>query len=198
MEKKEISLSNADSIEELIELQDKDVEIRGATLVDSLCNYSYELLKGPTKGDVLNRKGAHIIHEDLQDKFSRMIVFFAHLDDAFTGNTNATPLEDLEQEPETDNYTVTSFAISGVEENRSLILKGFKQVNYGVINFATPKIKLDGNYLYTHELKTRLFELIHEVEQYMNGKTEPKYDNQTNMFEGFDEEDDAFENGKID
>lgn len=192
-----IDAEDISKFDEMLAAQDKDVEIRGAAIKDSLCDYSYELLKGPTKGDVLTHKGVHVIHDDLQEKYERLNVFFAHLDDAYTGNDNSTKLEDLEQEVETDNYSVTAFKVSGVEENKSVILIGFKQVNAGVIKFETPKVKLNGNYLYLHPLKVRLFELIDEVEKYRNGKTAPQ-DDPDQMHMSFEEEDDAFEKGKID
>lgn len=191
---------NADDISQLDELiasQDKDVEIRGAAINDALCSYSYELLKGPTKGDTLSHKGAHIIHDDLQDKFNRLDVFLAHLDDAYTGNDNSTTIEFLEGEIETEKYNVSAFKISGVEENKSVVLVGWKTVDNGIIKFETPKIKLTGNYLYLHQLKTRLFETVDEVEEYRNGKTAPQDDpNQIHM--SFEEEDADFENSKVD
>lgn len=187
---------NLSQFDEQIAALDKDVEIRGAALKDALCSYSYELLKGPTKGDTLGHNGAHIIHDDLQLAFEKMNVFFAHLDDAYTGNDNSTKLEDLEQEPETENYSVTAFKVSGVQENRSLILVGYKQVNHGVIKFETPKVNLTGNYLYLHPLKVKLYELIYEVEEYRNGKTAPQ-DDPDQVVMTFEEEDDDFEKGKV-
>lgn len=92
-------------------------------------------MKGPTKGDTLNRKGAHIVHDDLQITFNKLDVFLAHLDDAYTGNTNTTPLSELESEVETEKYYVTGFKISGVEENKSVILQGWKEVDNGIIKF---------------------------------------------------------------
>ena len=184
------------AVADLMTSQDKDVEIRGAAIKDALCDYTYELLKGPTKGDVLSHKGVHIIHDDLQGAFERMNVFFAHLDDAYTGHKDSSTIEDLEEEIETENYSVTGFKISGVEENKSVILIGFKQVRAGSIKFETPKVKLDGNYHYLHQLKTRLYDLIDEVEKYRNGKAAPQDDpNQTHMT--FAEEDAAFENAKV-
>lgn len=191
-----INAENIEKLEDLIAAQDKDVEIRGASIKDALCDYSYELLKGPTKGDVLGHKGVHIIHDDLQGAFERMNVFFADLDDAYTGFKDSATIEDLESESETDNYSVTGFKISGVEENKSVILIGFKQVRNGSIKFETPKVKLDGNYNYLHQLKVRLYKLIDEVEGYRNGKVAPSDDaNQTHM--SFEEEDDAFEKAKV-
>ena len=179
------------------EMSNKELEIKGANISDALCNYSYELLKGKTKGDTLQRKGAHIVHDDLQIKFDNLNVFLAHLDDAYTGNTNVTKLVDLEQEVETESYYVTGFKISGVEENKSIILQGWKEVSNGIIKFEAPKIKYSSAYLYLSEFKERIQEAIEEVEQYMNGKTAPQDDpNQTSMT--FAQEDDAFENGKVD
>ena len=173
----------------------KDVEIKSASLKDALCNYSYELLVGKMKGDALSRKGTHIVHDDLQDAFSRFDVFLAHLDDAFTGNDNATELSFLEAEPETENYSVSSFKITGVEENKSLIISGSKTVSNGVITFDSPKVKLNGGYLYLTQLNEVLQEVIEEVEFYMNGKVAPQPEQ---MHMDFASEDASFENAKFD
>lgn len=194
--KKADQVKNQHEFDRMLEAEDKDVEIKGAAINDALCNYSYELLKGPTKGDTLTHKGAHIIHNDLQSSFDKMNVFLAHLDDAYTGNDNSTTLETLEQEVETEKYQVSGFKISGVEENKSVVLTGHKTVEAGLIKFEAPKIKLSGNYLYLHQFKTYLYELINEVEEYRNGKTAPQDDpNQTHM--SFEEEDHAFESAKV-
>lgn len=184
------------ALERKEELDNKDVEIKGAAINDALCSYSYELLKGPTKGDTLSRKGAHIVHDDLQITFDKLDVFFAHLDDAYTGNTNVTPLTELEEEIETEKYHVTGFRISGVEENKSVFLSGYKEVDNGIIKFDTPKIKYSSAYLYISEMKERVQEAIDEVEAYMNGKTAPKEDPDQSVMD-FESEDDAFENGKV-
>jgi hypothetical protein len=172
----------------------RDVEIKSASLKDALCNYSYELLTGKTKGDGLSRNGKHIVHEDLERSFDKFDVFLAHLDDAYTGNDNATELSFLESEPETEKYYVNSFSISGVEENRSLILSGYKEVSNGVIKFSAPKVKLNGNYLYLSQLADYLDNAIEEVELYMNGKSAPQPE-QVHM--DFASEDAAFENAKF-
>lgn len=176
---------------------DKEVEIKGAAINDALCNYSYELLMGKTKGDTLTHKGAHIIHDDLQRKFDSLSVFLAHIDDAYTGNSNTTPLGDLEQESETEKYYVTGFRISGTEENRAVTLSGWKEVTEGVINFSTPKIKYTSAYLYLSYLKERIQEVIDEVEEYRNGKTAPQ-DDPDQIHMDFESQDDAFDKAKLD
>jgi hypothetical protein len=193
---KTITINSDKFIAALENISEKEVEIKGASISDALCAYSYELLKGPTKGDTLNRKGAHIVHDDLQIKFDQLDVFFAHLDDAYTGNTNTTQLAELEAEIETEKYHVTGFKISGVEENRSVILSGWKEVTNGIVKFDSPKIKYSSAYLYISELKEKVQEAIDEVEWYMNGKTAPQDDpNQQHMT--FAEEDAAFDNAKV-
>lgn len=188
-------LKNADkAIKNLADQSSKEVEIKSASLKDALCNYSYELLTGKTKGDGLSRKGTHIVHEDLENAFSKFDVFLAHLDDAYTGNDNATELSFLQDEKETDNYSVSAFKISGVEENRALILCGVKQVTNGSISFDSPKVKLNGNYLYLTQLIEALDNAIKEVEYYMNGKSAPQPE-QIHM--DFASEDAAFENAKF-
>ncbi|URM37183.1 hypothetical protein [Flavobacterium anhuiense] len=193
---KTITINSETFTNALEKLNEKEVEIKGASIKDALCTYSYALLKGPTKGDTLSRNGAHIVHDDLLMKFDSLDVFFAHLDDAYTGNKNTTPLTELEGEIETEKYHVTGFSISGVEENKSVILSGWKDVDNGIIKFSAPKIKYSSAYLYISELKERIENALDEVEKYMNGKTAPQEDpNQQVMT--FSQEDDAFEKGKV-
>jgi len=173
----------------------KDVEIKSASLKDALCNYGYELLTGKTKGDVIpNRRGTHIVHEDLEASFDRFNVFAAHLDDAYTGNDNATELSVLEDSPETEKYFVSGFKISGVEENRSVSLGVTKHVTEGYFSYDTPRVKLNGNYLYLSQLTDCLDNAIKEVEFYMNGKSAPQPEQ---MHMDFASEDAAFDNMKF-
>lgn len=196
MSEEKVIKIDSKQIENLVDRfeEEKDVEIKSASLKDAVCNYSYELLTGRTVGDILNRRGNHIIHDDLQEAFKKFNVFLAHLDDAYTGNDNSTKLSFLESESETELYTVSSFKITGVEENKAIILSGNKYVTSGVIAFDAPKVKLNGSYIYLSELLEVLANVIEEVEKYMDGKTAPQYE-QTYM--DFASEDGAFEQGKV-
>lgn len=187
---------DADKLAQMGEDSNKEVAIRGAAINDALCSYSYELLQGPTKGDTLKHTGAHIVHDDLQEKFDDLNVFLAHLDDAYTGNDNTTTLEYLEEEVETENYNVSAFKISGVEENKAVVLVGWKEVANGIIKFETPKIKFSSSYLYLSQLKERIELAVSEVEEYRNGKTATQDDpNQLHM--DFAGEDEAFDKAKL-
>lgn len=178
------------------ELDLKPLEIRNALIKESSCNYGYELLTGKTKGDVVNRKGAHLIHEDLQEAFKTLDVFIAHIDGAFVSfANNQTPIQELEEKEELEKYNVFGFKFSGSEENKSVIFQGEKYTPHGTISFNTPKIKLENTtYLYVEELQARLNNCIEEVELYMDGKAAPQLEQ---VVMTFAQEDDDFEKGKI-
>ena len=184
----------------VLEETTKLFEIRNAAIKDMQCNYGYELLTGPNKGDIIpNRKGAHMIHDDLKDAFTELDVFLAHIDGAFnTWANNQTPLSELEEKAELNSYGVSAFKIVGVEENKSVILCGSKYTSHGVISFDTPKIKLSSTYLYIEELELILNHAINEVELYMDGKKAPEYEQTSFEFEKEEEGVDAeFESAKV-
>lgn len=203
MAKKVIEI-DADKLQKLSDLanekanEEKLIEIRSAALKDMSCNYTYELLFGKTKGDVMKRSGAQIIHEDLDKAFGEMDVFLAHIDGGFSAwANNQTPIQDLEADEALANYGVSGFKISGSDESKSVVLSGFKETGYGIISFETPKIKLaNTTYLYVEELNDRLKSALNEVEEYMNGKTAPQYE--TLPLEFPEDEEDEFENAKVD
>ncbi len=124
----------------------KPFEILSASLKDSYCNYGYEVMTGSNIGDVIpSRKGAHFVHEDLEEAFANLDVFFAHIDGAFNSwSNNQTHLSEFEEKEELAQYRVSTFKIVGVEENKSVILSGTKFTLHGDISFSTPKIKLNG------------------------------------------------------
>ncbi|QES88832.1 hypothetical protein [Rhizosphaericola mali] len=179
--------------------EEKEIEIKSATLKDEMCDYTYELLTGKSKGDVLSRDGVHIVHEDLSEAFKELLIFVAHIDGVFAHFAqNDTPLKDLEAKAIVDTYNITGFKISGVEENKSVVLYGSKNVQYGKIPLTLPKIKFSGSYLYIEELQNRLYKVLNEVELYMEGKHNPEYI-QTEMFGNYQEEnaDYKFEEAKV-
>lgn len=192
---------NTDQLEKLVDFanqNEKQIEIKSASLKDHFLTYSYELLVGVMKGDELSRKGVHIVHDDMLEAFKMLDVFLAHVDGHFHWSNNQTPLAELEEHESLENYFVSAFKITGSDENKSVILTGGKTVSYGAIGFSTPKIKLDNsNYLYVEELNERLRIVIEQVEAYMNGKTAPQYE-QTSLEFPEDENEDDFENAKLD
>lgn len=176
-------------------MEEKNFEIKSSKIVDLYLHYSYTIKDGVNQGDLVNRKGANPIHEDLSKAFSTLDVFLAHIDEAYHWADNQTPIEELDQDIVTEGYAVTGFKLVGSEENQSVILIGTKNTTYGVIDIVTPKIKLENSiYLYVKPLEERLNSVITEVELYHNGKIAPKYEQQEMKF-GIEEED--FENAKV-
>lgn len=178
--------------------EEKEIEIKSASLKDGFCNYSYELLHGLTKGDELVRKGVHEVHEDMFTAFKQLDVFFAHVDGVFHWANNQTPIDDLEAHEDLGKFYVSAFKITGSDENRSVIFTGSKDTNIGTVTYSTPKIKLEDNstYLYVEELRDRLKVIIEQVEAYMNGKTAPQYEQLSMDFDAPDNDED-FENAKV-
>lgn len=200
MAKKTIEI-NAEQLAKLADsaTEEKQIEIKSAALKDHFLTYSYELLVGAMKGDELSRKGAHIVHDDMLDAFKELDVFLAHVDGAFHWSNNQTPIQDLEAHADLANYFVSAFKITGADENKSVILTGGKTVSYGAIGFSTPKIKIDNsNYLYVEELKDRLNLAVKQVEAYMNGKTAPQYEQTAIEFPSGEENEEEFNNAKVD
>ena len=177
------------------EIQDlkKDFEIKSASIKDHQCTYGYEILTGPTRGDLIpGRKGIHLIHDDLNESFAELSIFLMHIDDYFKNDesvNNQTHLSKLEEHEDLNRYWVTGFKVVGFDENKSIILTGEKSVTNGLIKIVSPKIKLDGTYLYVEELNERLRISLNEVEAYMNGKSAPKLEQQEMEFESFERED---------
>jgi len=187
---------DANKLKDLVE-QEKDLEIISANIKDLYCNYGYELLTGRNIGDVIpNRKGAHLIHDDLKEAFSEMDVFLAHIDGAYNSwSNNQTAIQELEAHEDLANYYVSAMKITGVEENKAIVISGTKTTVHGDISFSTPKIKLQSTYLYIEELELRIATLISEVEQYMDGKRAPEFE-QLDM--GFDDVEEAnFDEAKV-
>lgn len=192
-----------DKISTLTKVEDETgnraIVIKGAALKDSYCNYSYELTDGPTEGDTVGRKGSNIVHDDLSEAFKNLDVFMAHIEGAFAGEfDNQTPLKDLQASEKLQSYTVDGFEITGVEENEGVTFSGSKRVFHGAIKFKTPKIKFSGMYLYMDELQEAISNAVSEVEQYMNGKKAPQYEQVAMDFGDVNKVDDLdFETAKV-
>ena len=184
---KTIELSgNTDEVAELLDsaLQ-KPVAITNASIKDGLCNYGYEILSGPGKGDKIpNRKGSNYIHDDMIDAFRELRVFLAVIDDAFKySKDQLTSLDDMNSHDIADLFSVTGIRITGSEESIGYVLIGDKLVDAGVIGLESPKITAATAFPYFEELETAVQKVIDEVFEYMNGKAAPKMEQAELPFE---------------
>ena len=182
MSKKKIEIGensisgNAGDILELMgEALKKELEIKSAHLDGDFCNYSYELKTGVCTGDCLSRDGASIVHDDLKEKFKRLNVHIAYLDDSYTlANHEIADIDQYHEDDIATKYETIGFKLDGTGENESIVLSGNKSVWFGSIKIKTPKITFDGSYRFINELRLAVDECIIEVEAYMNGKTAQK------------------------
>lgn len=153
----------------------KEFTIKEADIKDGLCNYSYEISSGISKGDTHKVKGSGIIMDDMINAFAKFNVHLAVIDDSF--KLSGIEIEDIDTEHSSDiafAYTVTGFKISGHLDDESIILKGSKFVSTagGRISLESPKIPLDhsSSYKWYNELKAATDKVRQEVELYKDGK----------------------------
>ncbi len=161
-----------DAIEKLV----KPIEIISAKIVDDFCEYSYEVKTGAGAGDtikVTNNK-SKLINEDMRIAFFMLNVHLAVIDDAFAhSNKEIANINKMHNDELSTLYIVNQFKVKGSEENRTVVLTGYKTLNVGdVMDLVTPKVDLSGlgGYPWYNELSEALDNVISEVEQYMNGK----------------------------
>jgi hypothetical protein len=163
----------------------KAIEIKSARLKEGFCNYSYEMMTGPTAGDSVNRSGASIIHDDMRVAFAKLKPHLAmiceEVDAAkITDISDYESLDVLEDykknsiEAKVVQFTVTGIQLEGSGENESVQLTGVKRLStLEDLHLKTPRVKWEGAYPFVHELRAIIDELKSEVEQYMNGKAAP-------------------------
>jgi hypothetical protein len=162
---------------------EKPIVITSAGIKDAQCNYGYEIKTGPCAGDKLpTRKGANIVHDDMHLSFRALNVHLAILDDAFKySSIEVNSLDEVRDHEITDLFSVTGFKVHGNDENEGFVLLGEKWVTNGVFGLETPKISSGSNYPFYDELVESVEAARSEVEQYMNGKAQPKDEDQPEL-----------------
>lgn len=170
---------SADSVGEALEKMNgllKPIQITSATIKDGMCNYGYEILSGPGKGDKIpTRKGSAVVHDDMSEAFRLLNVHLAIIDDAFKYiSKKSLTLDQLQDHEIAEGFGVTGIKISGSDENEGIILIGYKDVTTGIISLESPKISATSGYAFYDELKEAIDKVIMEVEDYMNGKAAAK------------------------
>ncbi|HEX7906254.1 MAG TPA: hypothetical protein VF487_20410 [Chitinophagaceae bacterium] len=169
-----------------VKLETPAIEIKAAKLKDDFCNYSYELTEGVTAGDVCNRSGASIVHDDMKLSFKNLNVHLAVICEEISPNEiDIDNLPDINNETlkgkekqlakRIDSFAVSAFKIDGTGENEGVVLIGTKKLSSGdYLKLEAPKVKWSENYDFIQELMADVSECKNEVEEYMNGKTAPK------------------------
>lgn len=160
--------------------------INSAALKDSFCNYSYEIASGVTKGDVCNRKGSLLVHDDMKNAFKKLhphlAVICEELDPKKINDIDSIEDYDYELHKETgleykvSRFHVDSFQITGSGENEGVSIIGSKMLSTGeIVKLTSPKKAWEGDYIFIMELRAVMDDIISEVELYMTeGKSQPK------------------------
>jgi len=174
---------------EKVQIESQQIQIKAASLKADFCHYTYEFetefKNGITSSDKINRQGSLIIHDDMRRCFKRLNSHLAIICEEI----NADSINDIETiedyntdihkegslEHQVSHFYVSSFTTSGIGENESVVLQGSKRLSTGdYVELKSPKTSWDGNYLFINELRVAIDDLKSEVEQYMNGKSQPK------------------------
>jgi hypothetical protein len=161
------------------------IKIESAQIKDSFCNYSYTLTSGTGEGDVINRKGSAIIHDDLRNAFKKLNVHLAviceEIESSFVHDIETLENIDLSEEHEGVFKQVAKYRVSGfksADEGEGIVtLEGIKILSTGdYVSLKTPRVKWDGGYMFLMELRACIDDAIGEVMQYMEGKAAPKFE----------------------
>lgn len=165
------------------------IQIKAASLKGDFCYYTYEFevqyKSGLTSSDKINRQGSLIIHDDMRKCFNRLNAHLAVIceeipSEDISGIEGLSPYDDEIHrkggiEHKVSHFYVSSFSISGIGENESVVLSGSKRLSTGdYVELKSPKTAWDGNYIFINELRVAIDDLKNEVELYMNGKSQPQ------------------------
>ena len=167
-------MSKTDNQEET-ELFTSGIKIVKASIVDGMCNYTFEVSRGVGIGDQHSVKGKGVVKSDLIDAMDRLRVHLALMDEAFKGKgITFTTVEEIAENELVETYFVTGIAIKGGEGDEKISIDGHKHsvAIGGYINLKTPAVLFSkpGAYQWQQELEDVVQVIRMEVELYRNGK----------------------------
>jgi hypothetical protein len=155
------------------------------------CEFSYEQsYEADHRVDKITRSPDTPVHNDMRAAFKQLIPHmliigeFGYNPDILESMIDGVELEE-DEHPDIDlilRYEVSGFKIGGKEDNVGVTIIGHKKLaGNKVMNLVTPFTKMDGEYHYSNALEAALENCQREVEEYLNGKREPK--SQLELFE---------------
>jgi hypothetical protein len=170
------------------------IKIKSGFLKGDFCNYAYEYVSGPTAGDEVKRSGSLIVHNDMKEAFKKLHPHLCVICEEVPVNKIkniegiASYDEDIHK-PGGIEDVVSRFSVDSFERtSEGVKLAGTKKLSTGkFISLKTPEIELEGNYSFINELWAAIDELTQEIEEYMTGKSAPKYEQGELGFDGNDD-----------
>lgn len=188
-------------------LEKKNIEIRSGKLHGITCQFKYEHTVAENTTNTVKVDSAVPMHDDLPAAFAKLNVHLAVIceeirPDELPDIDNLPVLDtdpdltDADQDPlalKLSRFQVTAFQISGTGENEGVVLTGSKILSTGdLVSLQTPAVKWRSPYAFSNELHIAVFDLVTEIEEYMNGKQAPP--RQIEMYfggDGFEEGEDS-------
>jgi len=177
-------------------MEDEKIEILAAWKKgDLFCSWKFRQKIGKDAWNEGKLNSQRPIHEDLRFAFAALEVHVP----AILQEMEADMIPDMNADitgavlPESCNPLVQLFTVTGIEydrEEESVSIIATKALDLGTMSFSTPFVKFSGTYKRAQELRILVDRLVNEVEQYIDGKQAPVYE-QTDMFAGGGEGDTA-------
>ena len=151
---------------------DRNITIKKAKVKDGLfldAEYTEELVGHGTKTTKLSCTVP--VHDDLKEAFIKLHTHLAFLCDEVSIESSEVEVETLSL----PGFGARSFTIGGTGDNEGVVISGYKEGEYGIVNLNTPFLKYDNdNYPFTSELSAAIDMCIYEVKQYLfHGKKAP-------------------------
>ncbi len=168
-------------------LAPKAIEIKGGALKDSMfCHYEYDHTVAANTTDNIKRKSQVPVHDDMINTFKDLNVHLALICEEIRPEEIIDIDKLPEMKPDTDDqdqdplalklskFSVCAFKIVGNGENEGVVLTGQKVLStLESVKLETPVVKWQSNYHFANELHVAVFNVVEEIEQYMEGKQAP-------------------------
>jgi hypothetical protein len=141
--------------------------------------YGYTERSGDIENKITTASDAPI-HIDLQNAFNRLTPHFAFICEEISEDLARNSILNFDtdfdlSEDALKKFKVNGFTIGGSGDSEGVVISGNKSLESGkVVNFNTPFIKWEDDYLFSSELTTAMDILKSEVYEYLEGKQAPK------------------------
>lgn len=143
--------------------------IRKAKIKDDLLEAFWEEIHEDGVIDECQKKGNHLIHQDLRDAFDRLRPHLAKLCDLREGDVIKKSIENVHEEA-FSHIKISGFTIGGEGEDEGVTISGRKRFGGKSINLNSPFQKWEDEYdpyMYADELSQAIEACVYEVEQYL-------------------------------
>ena len=171
-----------------------EIKIKKASLKDEGLYLEYdEIIVNPEDDPVIKGHkftGGHKRHKDLDNAFASLAIHLALICEQVTDKNADTTihligkgakkkditllLSSLRSNSITLAISVTGFVIGGSDEHEGIVIIGQRKLETGsILNLNSSFQKWESDYKHNEDLTVQMEVVIHECEQYLNGKHAP-------------------------